>query len=513
MKKYINKFLVNSLLAIILLTMSFACATKKDKIIKIYPEQLISVDFIGNGVQWSAYPHADTDSAEWGKLMTEEKWDMNFERLDYMKPKLFRVLDQANWRYLIGFDNNDEPILDFNTPEVKALEKILDYAQKNNITVLFGEWGTPYKMHDTNLGLSDKFTGANDPRWINIIVEYLNYLINTKGYTCLKYFNLVNEPNGDWASTKGDFKEWSEGVKLLAEALKSKGLDKNISVAGPDAVHRYDNPNSTYTGAGWVEESVKQINDYLGIYEVHDYTEHELVRTGEFQTINENVAKFTKQVNKQIIFGEIGFGRSTNENMDRVKADPFASEDSQMEVYDYSYGIYMADAAIQIMNAGYSGAAAWALDDAMHTLGDLGEKNQLKRWGMWNSLGTEICNNPDDEKMRPWYFTWSLLCRYFPTGSSVIKTDSTGVDGLRLTAAAFKDDISVAIVNNSTIDNTVSIAIPTSKTLKKYLYVDGERKLDEKGFPAAIEKNIKVDDAIEINIPANSFILLTSLEL
>ena len=110
------------------------------------------------------------------------------------------------------------PVLDFNTPEVKAVEKILDYAQANDITVLFGEWGTPYKMHDTHLGHGDKFSGANDPKWINAIVEYLDYLIRTKGYTCIKYYNLVNEPNGDWASTKGNFEEWKEGVQLLAEA-------------------------------------------------------------------------------------------------------------------------------------------------------------------------------------------------------------------------------------------------------------------------------------------------------
>ncbi|MCG8377473.1 MAG: hypothetical protein MI702_13430, partial [Chlorobiales bacterium] len=209
----------------IIMTLIFSSCQKDDSIrITINPDEVISTNFIGNGVQWSAYPHADTENADWGKLMTDEKWEMNYQRLDYMQPRLFRVLDQANWRYLVGFDNDDMPILDFTTPEVKALEKILDYAQANNITVLFGEWGTPYKVHDTHLGHGDKFTGANDPKWINSIVSYLKYLIIDRGYTCLKYYNLVNEPNGDWATTNGDFVEWSEGVKLLNEALKQNGL-------------------------------------------------------------------------------------------------------------------------------------------------------------------------------------------------------------------------------------------------------------------------------------------------
>jgi hypothetical protein len=339
-------------------------------------------------------------------------------------------------------------------------------------------------------------------------VAYLDYLINTKGYTCLKYYNLVNEPNGDWASTKGDFNEWRDGVKLLAKALKEKGLDRFISVAGPDAVTRYDNPNSDYTGAEWVEESVNQINDELGIYDVHDYTEYDLVRSGRFEIFHSRIAQFAQKADKQIIFGELGFSRNNKENQERVKADPFASDDSQMSVYDFSYGIDMADAAIQSMNAGYSGVVAWALDDAMHTLGDLGDKNQLKRWGMWNSLGTEICNNPADEQMRPWFYSWSLLCRYFPAGSTIIKTDTTGIDGVRLTAGIFHDDISIAIVNNSSRNNTVFLSVPVSKTLKKFLYIDGERAVDENNFPVAVVNNIDVKKPIVI--PAYSFVLLTS---
>ena len=161
-----------ALASIVLL--NFGCAPKADNTIHIYPEQSISHNFIGNGVQWSAYPHADTEMAEWGKLMTDEKWEMNYKRLDYMQPKLFRVLDQANWRYLVDFDKEGNPILDFNTPEIKAVEKILDYAQKNSITVMIGEWGTPFKMHDTDKGHSDKFSGAKDPKWINAIASYLD---------------------------------------------------------------------------------------------------------------------------------------------------------------------------------------------------------------------------------------------------------------------------------------------------------------------------------------------------
>ncbi|WP_068472888.1 cellulase family glycosylhydrolase [Saccharicrinis aurantiacus] len=490
----------------------YACSPKNEAIITINPNNEISNNFIGNGVQWDAYPHASTENSDWGKLMTEDKWQMNYERLDYMQPKLLRVVYQANWRYLVGFDKANNPIVNFDTPEVEALEKILSYAQKNNMTVLLGEWGTPFHVHDVAENLGDKFSGANDPKWIDIIIESLQYFIIDKGYTCIKYYNLVNEPNGTWASTNGNFKEWSEGAQLLASKIRETGLAEYVSVAGPDAVTLHDNPDSEYTGIEWVDECAKQLDADMGIYEVHDYTSTESLQNGEFAKFNSRAAKYPLEKGKQIIFGELGCHTGKPENKARIEQDPHAGIDSQMDIFDYSYGIDMADAAIQAMNIGYSGTAAWALDDAMHTDGDLGDKNKLKRWGMWNSLGTELCNNPQEEEMRPWFYTWSLMCRYFPVGSSILKTEELDIDGVRLTAGISGDDLSIALVNTSETEQTFSIAIPNNTTFQRFLYIDGERSLDEDGFPKAIETNIKANKQITIQIPANSFVLYTSLD-
>ncbi len=165
------KFLGKWIFVVIILA---GCSGEKSKIIQIYPEKVITKSIIGNGVQWDAYPNADAPDAEWGLLMTDKKWEMLYHRLDYMKPQLVRVMDQATWRYLKGFDNKGEPILDFDTPEIKSLQKLLDYCQKNDITVLFGEWGNPAPLRKTGGKVSGHFTGANDPKWIGIIVKYLD---------------------------------------------------------------------------------------------------------------------------------------------------------------------------------------------------------------------------------------------------------------------------------------------------------------------------------------------------
>ena len=501
-------------IVLIAIALSQMCyAQVNNNVVRIYPDQVISRDYTGNGVQWSAYPHADAPDAEWGSLMTDKKWEMIFHRLDYMKPRLIRVMDQANWRYLKGFNKNGEPILDFDTPEIKTLQKLLDYCQSNKITVLFGEWGCPYQVHDAKSPAH--FKGANDPRWINMIVKYLDNLINVKGYTCLKSYILVNEPNGDWASTNGNWKEWSEGVKMLHKALVSSGLAGKISIAGPDAVAEYNNPASKYTGIDWVAESARQLNDCIGIYDIHAYTRYEMVRSGNFLKLYRTIAQMAKDVHKPIVFGEIGFDKSTDENRARIKADKYASEDSQMSVYDFSYGIDMADVAIQIMSSGFSGAAAWDLDDAMHTLGDQGDKFKLKRWGFWNSLGTELCNNPDDEKIRPWFYTWSLICRFFPQGMTIVKSDSIAIDQVRMVAGIKDREMTVALVNNGTVSRKLYLTIDGSVDAglyKKYIYSDAVRPVDVDGFPVPQEKDLryKSGDEIEVVIPAKSFILYTT---
>jgi hypothetical protein len=493
-----------------------ACSSETISTVQIYPEKLISRNFIGNGVQWDAYPHADAPDAEWGPLMTDAKWEMIFRRLDYMKPGLVRVMDQANWRYLKGFDTNGEPILDFDSPEIKSLQKILDYCQKNNVTVLFGEWGCPYQLHNSGPGASGKFKGANDPKWHAIIVKYLDNLINVKGYSCLKYYNLVNEPNGYWASTNGNWDEWSEGVKMLNQALITAGLSDKISIAGPDAVAEFDNAESKYTGFQWVEESTRQLNDFIGIYDIHAYTNYPLVRSGNISSLYSSSAKQAKNLNKQIIFGELGFDKSTEENKERIKTDKYSSEDSQMSVYDFSYGIDMADVAIQIMNCGYSGTVAWALDDAMHTLGDKGDTSQLKRWGFWNSLGTEICKNPKDENIRPWFYSWSLMSRYFPKGINIVESDTTGIEGLRLVSGIIGSQMTIAIINNSATSREIRLnsSAFSRKSFNKYIYSETLRPVDGDNFPVPQEKDIVInpEKGIIVEIPANSFVLYTSFE-
>lgn len=191
--------------------------------IVVYPDRIICNNYIGVGVQWSAYPHGDSDDSEWGLLMTDEKWEMLYDRLDRMKPRFIRVIDQANWRYFKGLDRDGKPILSFENQQTRALFRILDYCQRHAITVLIGEWGVPGVMHDPN-DPSVRLMSTSDMRWIGMIGEWMAYLINEKGYTCIRYYDFVNEPNGDWACTDGNFAEWPWGSNCSTKSSNCAAL-------------------------------------------------------------------------------------------------------------------------------------------------------------------------------------------------------------------------------------------------------------------------------------------------
>jgi hypothetical protein len=174
---------------------------------------------------------------------------------------------------------------------------------------------------------------------------------------------------------------------------------------------------------------------------------------------------------------------------------------------------------IQAIDAGLAGASAWDLDDALHSGGRYGEKN-LKRWGFWNSFGGQDGYPASDLRLRPWYYSWSVLARSFPAGSQALSAPSTVVPGLRLAAAKIPTaggyDLSVAIVNDSDRSRSLSISVPSVRrrlTLQRYDYFAGDQPLDASGFPAPAQvmTGLRLSSGLTIRLPSRGLVVLSSI--
>lgn len=474
-------------LAIIALVLS--CNMAWSQAIATYDfNHTINKDYIGNGPQWDPY---QLDYGK-GKLeISEEDWQKLYHRLDFMRPQFMRIVINTHeyikdGKLLLG-------------KELGQLTHILGYCQQKQVTVVFGDWGW---------GLMDAKTATIDRKKIELTADFVTYLVQKKGYSCIKYYNFINEPNGYWSSTEGNYDMWREATLCLYQRLKKNKMLKSIQLVGADLAIW------TPQEVEWQERASKDFD--FGLYDIHTYPSKITVNSGEYSKIIK-AYKDASPKGKKIVMGEIGLkfvepqdSIYKQENLRRAATKPYASlDDSQMFVYDYMYGIDVADAIIQTANMGYSGSIAWMLDDAMHSAE---APNKLKIWGFWNILGEE-CFGDKEEEIRPWFYAWSLLTRYMPKGCDMFESYVANNPFIK-TLAVKKDGMSmIAIVNVSKLPQKV--LLKGSEDLvgcKKYVYAEGKLNISDENILNPNEKNVdlKLTNGIHAEMPGESMLIYTN---
>jgi hypothetical protein len=459
---------------------------------------LITSSFTGNGVQWGGYDNI----MEWtgNETLSEEDWNTLFSRVKFLRPSVVRIMVSDGWNYLINgsFDPSKSQ---------GVLIRILDFCQENNIKVILGEWG-----HEGGSSI--------DSTWLNNSTSFLTWLLTQKKYTCITWINIVNEPNGSWSSINNNFELWTSLINQYYSKLEEKGVTQLVKLTGPDIA--IWNTASTY----WISDTYSTIGKFIEAYDIHTYPTETEVRTGDYIKMVK-AYKAKAPVGKEMLMTEFGFKYDSSselglENESLKDADKYTSDDSNMMIYKSFYGIDVADAIIQNMLAGYSGVILWDMDDAMYNI-DGGASTLLKRWGFWNILGKEKFEKSEDESIRPWFFTSSLMCRYFPSGTAIFQMSLPAKKGLRAVAGVLNGKYTIAIVNSNYVAYTLTLAMEKSlriESVKAYKYVAGDGvsftgAVDSNGFATPYESNIELDFSsgkeINIDLDPQSFILFTNM--
>lgn len=446
-------------------------------VININTHQFVSRGYIGNGVQWDPYEAGPIGESDWTKL---------YQRMDRMHPALIRIMLGTAF---------DEPNSD--------LLKILDYCQSRGLYVLYGDWGGSFVRN-----------GVVNAENISKSVGNVEKLIFDRGYDCIKEFIVVNEPNGSWSATNCSFELWSDVVKAFGSSVAKTRLAGKLKIAGPDAAVWTD--QETW----WITREKNELAQYTSLYNMHYYPGKEFVNSGEFSKMARAYAAEVPSSSK-IVLGEVGFKQTAEdgggwyqeEAARRVAADPFASaEDSQMFVFDYFYGTDMADITFQVINSGYSGCIAWMLDDAMH----FKERGKLKIWGFWNILGEERYG-AEKEQIRPWFYAWSLVCRYIPNGCDVYTVRTSGNPAVKAVSCVKDGKRTIALVNVSK-DAAEKCEIKSDgfddfNNVKKFVYNSGlEAKAErDKLNPEEIIPGTDLNKGLQIEIGPETLIVLSEM--
>jgi hypothetical protein len=466
--------------------------------VTISADQVLEKSFLGFGVQWE-YEGDRPENHVHNPVWTNH-WPEMVRRVDFMRPAMLRVMHDARMYTRLEAGRT---VPDYESPRMQATYRILDYARSRDLPVIFGEWW----LHQSYKG---PLGGIGSARWSKeLIVPFLIHLRERRGYTNIVFFNLMNEPASleKAPGVRLDFETWKAAITNLHAALKRKGLDNQVGIVGTDGPGDWNR---------WIEKAARdaELRDGLAGYEYHLYAHLQTDKwlpsllAGKLETdelrprrlaVNSHDPKGTS---KPFFMGEAGI-------------DDGNQGDHQTNRFGFAYGVWMADYAIQSMRAGQAGLIAWDMDDAMHTWGSYGAAG-LKGWGFWNSLAGFKGYPTDDFQLRPWFYTWSLLCRVFPRGSQTLAAAATGDPACRVAAARLPQGRgwSFAVVNESDAPHLLRLVMPDHKamTLHEYHYFATDRPADKSGFPvpSAMHKDVNLAAGLTIHLPTQGVVFLTT---
>jgi len=471
-------------------------------------EDIINNRFQGLGVQVGGYDNIKQLTGSW--TLSDSDWAQMFSRLSYMKPGLVRVAGSEGWNYLLSGQYNPQKSKDI-------LFKILGYCQANAIDVIWAEWG-----HKTYPSI--------DAAWLGRSISFLNFLINDSSYTCVKYFTMVNEPNGSWSTINGNTSLYKDLIRQTHDSIVAKGLQNKIKILGPDiTITRTAFTGVTTLNNAFLKKAVDSLDLIIDEYDYHLYPGSDQVENDKFYN---TILAYRRAIpaNKEVSIAELGFAYDPTStkglrNIALRDSDTYASPTANMMVKESIYGIDIAAATIQLLMAGYNSALYWRLDDAMYMDIDSENNVTLSRWGFWNSLGSEEFNNPSDENLRPWFYPASLLSRYFPKNSTILKVNISDKPGVYAIACKINGKYSIAIVNTNAIDNTIDIRMNGGQILygvEKYEYVAVAQGSTftgitdaNSGFPMPSATNVSLNFSNNTHhralVKARSFVLYTNI--
>ena len=431
--------------------------------------------------QWGFARESDGNTF---KPWDDDLWKTTSERILAIRPSLVRLPVVRDW-----FNTDDEgnklPVGTYNwdSKYMQAYFKIMDLYKEHDIKVMSGFWGVVLNGED------QKAFYATD-ECAQLQADLLEYLFNTKGYdkiiTC---YAPTNEPLGVGIP----YEDWSTMIKKLHAELEERGLPTNI-LSGADSWSDWIWKPAQYNAA---ELSAYDFHNYLN--DTPDDTYNQLYNRTIETTFANNLANIQRydNSNKPVHVSEMApIGVPF---IDWPIAD--APAHCRIDTYEYALGFW--DYGIQLARAGMSSALAWALDGL----------EQNKNAGMWNNAGTY-----GGMTLRPWYYTWQLMCRYFPRGAKILKmSELEGRKDMRILGARIgDDDYSFVAVNRrmDTQSQTQSVTFRIECDKPVYIYRLNRSNCGD-GAALSLPYEIagqNLSDGITIEVPLEEGVFITTLE-
>lgn len=440
------------ILTIVIITLLAGCNMKENQTIKISVDasQIIHTMKGGMGASWHALHHdiplenekykypvreiaprgsawggnpPSSDTAAWKQIKNHAAWlGLNFIRVEIDQRMYEPERNQFDWE-------NDE---------MQALYHILDWSEENGADVflqqMWGhvEWNAFPGVHpllSAPKNLDDFASG---------IATLIEYLTNTKGYTCIKYFCMTNEPPGGpwgyWWDFGDETGSINDAWKRLKEEFDTRGI--TIPISGPD-----------WTSMPPFEEEKLVFAPYLGSIDIHSYNGV----TAEGEANLKLWADWAHTQNKPFFLTEYG-----NMNLGWGTDNPAQKS--------FEAALSNANDVLRALRAGADGVNRWSFTNR----GDLDGQWQLIHTfdRETKTYLTEI--KPENEA----YFGFGIISRFLSKYSSTVSCTVSAPDSVIISQALLSPagELSVFLLNQSDKEQVVSLKVENlpGKTLNVY---------------------------------------------
>lgn len=375
------------------------------------------------GSGWGGNPPAE-DEAAWRQIHRHAAWlGMDFLRVE---------LEQRMYE-------PDKGKFDWDNPEMRILYRILDWCQQNETDVFLTQmwanvaWNAFPEFADRPAGVVH-----SGPRSMGDFGEGLaacvEHLVKTKGYTCIKWLCITNEPHGWWWQPPQKAMPLLPGLEAVRKALDARKL--SVELSAPDTV-----------GVPECRPETFDFHECVGAYDFHSYfvpmdrsKDHRPMQSQHHRLAD--WAKWTHDRNKPLFLSELGWD----------VGDGDAPIPSTFET-----ALHDTELVVRHFNAGVDGFNRWSFINR----GDIdGQFQMIETWDRKNKrLLEDIPPKPNP------YYTYGLLSRFTAKHSTVLSCDVEGgqVEELpRVFVAALhspKGNLTLALLNDALRPWTIEIDV------------------------------------------------------
>lgn len=422
--------------------------------------------------------------------VTEADWDRVVERVTAMKLQRARVMVMPEW--FEPKNENDDPFdtdmdaFSWDNKDMNALYRVLNLAEANGISIILTLWGA-HASHNSWLAVPGCVHWVSPPNdldeWSENFCALLKYLMEVKGYTCVKSIIPYNEPYPAYYVkdlSEATIEAYSEMVVNLEARMRTEGVRDYVDLlVGDDGgipqwlMENVQDPGITQASDGF------SIHNYFTVYQ----TLQEIRDTAEMYI--KSVRNSEANADKPIYAAEFGAKYPFDD----------ATWDERLTYFDR--GMTVGKIVTVYLGLGVSGMSHWCLFDEYY-----GEGSPMYR-GLWGFINR-------DWEIYPAYYALAAVTQHTQVGSSVYQGQTRDME-LAGTALRSESGWTYLLVNESALPKKVAIVNGNigSETLNCYLYT-------EDGVPTdgslALPSSGTVDmtgNVLYYEIPANTFAVLS----